>query len=200
MAISWRTTPRRTRSSSPAATSQDRKDLYDLEAHKAPHHHEEISIPRSQIVKMESYGPWHNTYLAIYFTLTGLHALHVIGGAIVIGFLWGPGSKLWETDPRALHQPHRDLRPVLALRGPGLDFPLPCLILDISSYDCPGTRKHFSAARPPLPLCLLRAALRHADHGGGLLHSLWQPRHQHRRGAADRLRQGLPGGRLSSCT
>ena len=28
-----------------------------------------------------------------------LHALHVIGGAIVIGFLWGPGSKLWETDP-----------------------------------------------------------------------------------------------------
>ena len=32
-------------------------------------------------------------------TLTGLHALHVIGGAIVIGFLWGPGSKLWKTDP-----------------------------------------------------------------------------------------------------
>ncbi len=48
---------------------------------------------------MESYGPWHNTYLAIYFTLTGLHALHVIGGAIVIGYLWGPGSKMWKTDP-----------------------------------------------------------------------------------------------------
>ena len=29
---------------------------------------------------------------------------------------------------------------------------------------------------------------------GGLLHSLWQPRHQHRRGAVYRLRQGLPGG------
>jgi cytochrome c oxidase subunit 3 len=53
----------------------------------------------SQIASMESYGPWHNTYLAIYFTLTGLHALHVIGGAIVIGFLWGPGSKMWKTDP-----------------------------------------------------------------------------------------------------
>ena len=48
---------------------------------------------------MENYGPWHHTYLAIYFTLTGLHALHVIGGAIVIGFLWGPGSKLWGRDP-----------------------------------------------------------------------------------------------------
>ena len=78
---------------------QDRRDLFDLEARKAPHHHEELIIPRSQIEKMERYGPWHHTYLAIYFTLTGLHALHVIGGAIVIGFLWGPGSKLWKTDP-----------------------------------------------------------------------------------------------------
>jgi cytochrome c oxidase subunit 3 len=78
---------------------QDRKDLYDLQAHKPPSHHEELSIPRSQIKSMENYGPWHNTYLALYFTLTGLHALHIIGGALVIAFLWGPGSKLWETDP-----------------------------------------------------------------------------------------------------
>lgn len=76
-----------------AAPSQ----LYDLRSRPAPHH-EEITIPRAQIQRMESYGPWHNTYLALYFTLTGLHALHVIGGAIVIGFLWGPGSKLWKTD------------------------------------------------------------------------------------------------------
>ena len=48
---------------------------------------------------MSSYGPWHNTYTAIYFTLTGLHALHVIGGALVIGFLWGPGSRMWKTAP-----------------------------------------------------------------------------------------------------
>jgi cytochrome c oxidase subunit 3 len=58
-----------------------------------------VKIPAAQIASMETYGPWHNTYTAIYFTLTGLHALHVIGGAIVIGFLWGPGSKLWKTDP-----------------------------------------------------------------------------------------------------
>jgi len=61
--------------------------------------HEEVKIPVSNIARMENYGPWHNTYLAIYFTLTGLHALHVIGGALVIGFLWGPGSKMWKTDP-----------------------------------------------------------------------------------------------------
>jgi cytochrome c oxidase subunit 3 len=78
---------------------QDRKELYDLHAHKAAHAHEEIKLERAQIAKMSNYGPWHNTYLAIYFTLTGLHALHVIGGAIVIGYLWGPGSRLWRTDP-----------------------------------------------------------------------------------------------------
>jgi cytochrome c oxidase subunit 3 len=78
---------------------EDRKELFNLRAGGAQHAHEEITIPRAQIAKMENYGPWHCTYLAIYFTLTGLHALHVIGGAIVIGFLWGPGSKLWKTDP-----------------------------------------------------------------------------------------------------
>lgn len=62
-------------------------------------HGEELRFPMESIAKMENYGPWHNSYLAIYFTLTALHALHVIGGAIVIGFLWGPGSKMWRTDP-----------------------------------------------------------------------------------------------------
>jgi heme/copper-type cytochrome/quinol oxidase subunit 3 len=43
--------------------------------------------------------PSTNTFLAIYFTLTGLHGLHVIGGMIVNGYLWGPGAKMWKTDP-----------------------------------------------------------------------------------------------------
>lgn len=67
--------------------------------HPAHGEHSEIRIPTESIAKMGNYGPWHNTYMAIYFTLTGLHALHVIGGALVIGYLWGPGSKLWRTDP-----------------------------------------------------------------------------------------------------
>jgi cytochrome c oxidase subunit 3 len=62
-------------------------------------HEAEVRINATDIKKMENYGPWHNTYLAIYFTLTALHALHVIGGALVIGYLWGPGSKMWRTDP-----------------------------------------------------------------------------------------------------
>jgi cytochrome c oxidase subunit 3 len=58
-----------------------------------------ITVKRSDIKHMENFGPWHNTYTAIYFTLTGLHALHVIGGAIVIFFIWGPLSGMWKTDP-----------------------------------------------------------------------------------------------------
>ena len=42
--------------------------------------------------------PGESTFLAIYFTLTGLHGLHVIGGIIVISYLLGPGSKMWHTD------------------------------------------------------------------------------------------------------
>jgi cytochrome c oxidase subunit 3 len=59
---------------------------------------EELNIPRAEIKRMENYGPWHNTFLAIYFTLTGLHALHILGGALVIGYLWGPGSKMWHSN------------------------------------------------------------------------------------------------------
>jgi heme/copper-type cytochrome/quinol oxidase subunit 3 len=45
------------------------------------------------------YFPRTNTFLAIYFTLTGLHGLHVIGGMAVNSWLWGPGSSLWKTNP-----------------------------------------------------------------------------------------------------
>ena len=71
--------------------------LYDLRSQKnIPH--DEITLDRSNIAKMENYGPRHNTFTAIYFTMTGLHALHILGGSIVIGFLWGPGSRMWKTD------------------------------------------------------------------------------------------------------
>lgn len=44
--------------------------------------------------------PAESTFLAIYFTLTGLHALHVIGGIVINLYFWGPGSKLWTSNPR----------------------------------------------------------------------------------------------------
>ncbi len=44
-------------------------------------------------------GPWHSTFLAIYFTLTGLHGLHILGGMIVMLYFIGPGAKLWKSNP-----------------------------------------------------------------------------------------------------
>jgi heme/copper-type cytochrome/quinol oxidase subunit 3 len=46
------------------------------------------------------YYPAKNTFLAIYFTLTGLHGLHVVGGMTVNAYFIGPGSKLWKKDPQ----------------------------------------------------------------------------------------------------
>jgi heme/copper-type cytochrome/quinol oxidase subunit 3 len=43
--------------------------------------------------------PSEHTFLALYFTLTGLHGLHVIGGIVVFGYLFGPGAKMWKTEP-----------------------------------------------------------------------------------------------------
>lgn len=44
-------------------------------------------------------GPAHSTFLAIYWTLTGLHGLHIIGGIVVMLYLLGPGAALWKKKP-----------------------------------------------------------------------------------------------------
>ena len=62
-------------------------------------HAEGTKIATADITKLECFGPWHSTYLAIYFTLTGLHALHVFAGACVIFAIWGPLSGMWKTEP-----------------------------------------------------------------------------------------------------
>jgi heme/copper-type cytochrome/quinol oxidase subunit 3 len=46
------------------------------------------------------YFPSNNTFLAIYFTLTGLHGLHVIGGIVVNSYFWSAGSKMWFSQPK----------------------------------------------------------------------------------------------------
>lgn len=76
------------------------------DAHKTENHggaeehgHEPRKIATADIKRLSSFVPAHSTYFAIYFTLTALHALHVMGGALVMAYLWGPGSKMWKTDP-----------------------------------------------------------------------------------------------------
>ena len=42
--------------------------------------------------------PATSTFLAIYFTLTGLHGLHIVGGVVVNSYFLGPGSAMWQTN------------------------------------------------------------------------------------------------------
>lgn len=43
--------------------------------------------------------PSTNNFFGIYFTMTGLHGLHVVGGLLVWLYLATAGSKMWETEP-----------------------------------------------------------------------------------------------------
>lgn len=59
------------------------------------------------VIKSFEYGmkfehhifPSKSTFYAIYFTLTGLHGLHVIGGILVNFYFLFPGAKMWKTAP-----------------------------------------------------------------------------------------------------
>lgn len=63
------------------------------------HHHEKITVPMSEVKRVSAFVPNHSTFFGIYFTLTGLHGLHVLAGAIVIFYIWLPGAGMWRTDP-----------------------------------------------------------------------------------------------------
>ena len=62
-------------------------------------HPEPQKIDRDQYLRWSSFGPAHDTYMGIYWTLTGLHGLHVIGGVVVILYFFGPGVSLWRQEP-----------------------------------------------------------------------------------------------------
>ncbi|MBC8196831.1 MAG: heme-copper oxidase subunit III [Candidatus Marinimicrobia bacterium] len=43
--------------------------------------------------------PSTDNFFGIYYTMTGLHGLHIIGGLILNFYLWGPGAGMWKTEP-----------------------------------------------------------------------------------------------------
>lgn len=62
----------------------------------------ELSVPREEIRHAAKFTPAWNTYYAIYFTITGLHGLHVIGGALVLLYYLVFGRKMFLSDPEWL--------------------------------------------------------------------------------------------------
>jgi len=76
----------------------DAKGESDL--HTAHKHHKTVTIQRDDISRLSSYEPAHSTFFATYYTLTGLHALHVFGGILVMLYHLLPISRrVYESDP-----------------------------------------------------------------------------------------------------
>jgi cytochrome c oxidase subunit 3 len=49
--------------------------------------HPKYTIPKANVAQAMNYGPWRNIFYACYFTLTGVHGVHVIGGIVPITLL-----------------------------------------------------------------------------------------------------------------
>ena len=44
-----------------------------------------------------------STFMGIYFTLTGLHVIHIIGGLIVLGYFWSSqADSMWKESQELL--------------------------------------------------------------------------------------------------
>ena len=72
-------------------------------AHELVHDHAKaISLPRSEKRFYTNFTPALSPYYAIYFLMTGLHGLHVIGGAVVLGWFLFTGRKMYLTNPEHL--------------------------------------------------------------------------------------------------
>jgi hypothetical protein len=81
-------------------------DAHAEEAHATDSHDRitfpHLSVPREQIGFASKFAPSWNTYYAIYFTITGLHGLHVVGGAIVLAYYLFFGRKMYDENPEWL--------------------------------------------------------------------------------------------------
>jgi len=61
-----------------------------------------LTIAQSDVVRYGRLLPKYGTYYAIYFLVTGLHALHIIGGVIVMFYFLTIGSRLYKRNPEQL--------------------------------------------------------------------------------------------------
>ena len=59
-------------------------------------------IEREDVDFFSAFAPKHGSYFSIYFTITGLHGLHVLAGVIVMFYFWLPiegGTKMFRRNP-----------------------------------------------------------------------------------------------------
>jgi len=61
-----------------------------------------VTLARADVERSGNFLPAYGTYFAIYFTVTGLHALHIIGGVVVMIYFLTIGSSLYKRNPEQL--------------------------------------------------------------------------------------------------
>ncbi|MGV3661821.1 MAG: cytochrome c oxidase subunit 3 [Prosthecobacter sp.] len=96
-------------SAEPPAAGEAHGDKHGAEAHAPAEghghggaHHPTVVLEKKDITFFSNFTPKLNTYYAIYFTLTGLHGLHVVGGALVLTYFLLFNGRMLRTDPEHL--------------------------------------------------------------------------------------------------
>ena len=69
---------------------------------KAAEEEAQLTIPFTDIERYGRLLPKYGTYYAIYFLVTGLHALHIVGGVVVMSYFFFLGSFLYRRNPEQL--------------------------------------------------------------------------------------------------
>jgi heme/copper-type cytochrome/quinol oxidase subunit 3 len=82
-----------------AEAAGDSHGAHAAEAHAGSHGHPLVVIEKRDISFWSNFTPKYGNYFAIYFTLTGLHGLHVIGGALVLSHMLLFGKRIYDKDP-----------------------------------------------------------------------------------------------------
>lgn len=70
--------------------------------HGHGHDYPTVVIDKKDITFFSNFTPKLNTYYAIYFTLTGLHGLHVVAGALVLGYFLVFNGRMMRENPEHL--------------------------------------------------------------------------------------------------
>jgi cytochrome c oxidase subunit 3 len=82
----------------PTDPQSDRPHFWPL-----PRSEKMAHIAKEDVELATMFVPKHNTFFATYFTITGLHGLHVLGGVLVFLYLWLPmGTRLYRRNPEHL--------------------------------------------------------------------------------------------------
>ncbi|HEV2096898.1 MAG TPA: heme-copper oxidase subunit III [Chthoniobacterales bacterium] len=82
----------------PTSPSMDRPHFFSV-----PPTEKLAKVEKADVQYANMFLPKHSSYFAAYFTITGLHGLHVLAGVIVFIYFWLPvGANLYKRNPEHL--------------------------------------------------------------------------------------------------